>query len=520
MKPIQFKRSCISGVKPTSCELEEGEIALNLADKVAYSKDCDGKVVEIAGGIPDEINGGKYTGKCDPTVATVCLSSEITLPATSGAGWGVPIYKNTGKYFNAGDLITVAARGCTSCVPGSCLSGPDGFDSNRSPETNWMRLTGVLDSRNSVQLTGTEVTDSFTVGSSYSQPAATSGYLYLGIYDGDYTDNFGNYCAAVSGGSDIVAGPVAAASTVTLTQQPQNVTAANGVAVMSVAATASSGTLTYGWQWYNDGVGWVPVADGAGGVWSSATGSSSNTLSVTGLRSVAQFRAVVATSTAVPVVSAISTVTPQAASNPYVSTITISSQPTSSSPSSGVVNVSVVATATYGTLAYQWQSYNSGWVSVVNGSGAGWSSASGATTSTLSITGLTSATQFRCVVSTVGNTAAPVSSSAITVSAAVTPTSTVTITSSPSGAFASGGVGSLTVAATASAGTLTYQWQLHLTDGSWIVVSNSSTQFYTSASGWNTATLTITGLKSSAEFRCVVATSTATPVVSNSAFVS
>jgi hypothetical protein len=49
MTPIQFKRSCTAGTKPSACELVEGEIALNLADGAVYSKDCNGAIVSLGG---------------------------------------------------------------------------------------------------------------------------------------------------------------------------------------------------------------------------------------------------------------------------------------------------------------------------------------------------------------------------------------------------------------------------------------------------------------------------------------
>ena len=79
MKPIQFKRTCTPGLKPSACELSGGEIALNLADGVVYSKDCSGAIVPLSGG---DIDGGTYSG---PAVSYNC-NGNYTCVQVAGAG--------------------------------------------------------------------------------------------------------------------------------------------------------------------------------------------------------------------------------------------------------------------------------------------------------------------------------------------------------------------------------------------------------------------------------------------------
>jgi hypothetical protein len=73
--------------------------------------------------------------------------------------------------------------------------GPDGYLGNGINFSNWMLVEGAIDSRNLPQLM--DASDIFAVGSLYNKTATKSGYLYLGIYDFNYTDNAGNYCASV-----------------------------------------------------------------------------------------------------------------------------------------------------------------------------------------------------------------------------------------------------------------------------------------------------------------------------------
>jgi hypothetical protein len=76
--PIQFKRSCVSGIAPSACEIAEGELAINLADGVIYSKDCYGTVTPLSGG---DIDGGTYAGavvsyNCGPNFTCVPVAGS------------------------------------------------------------------------------------------------------------------------------------------------------------------------------------------------------------------------------------------------------------------------------------------------------------------------------------------------------------------------------------------------------------------------------------------------------------
>ena len=70
------------------------------------------------------------------------------------------------------------------------------------------------DERNIVNLNGNDnINDIFVVGEHYNQSSLKSGYLYLGIYDGNYADNAGNYCACVNGCPTPTPTPTATART-------------------------------------------------------------------------------------------------------------------------------------------------------------------------------------------------------------------------------------------------------------------------------------------------------------------
>ncbi|EII8793380.1 tail fiber domain-containing protein, partial [Escherichia coli] len=48
MRSIQFKRTQTAGKKPTPEQLSQGELAINLADHVLYTKDKNNAVVQIS----------------------------------------------------------------------------------------------------------------------------------------------------------------------------------------------------------------------------------------------------------------------------------------------------------------------------------------------------------------------------------------------------------------------------------------------------------------------------------------
>ena len=65
---IQIKRSEVTGSEPNSEDLQVGELAVNLTDKKLFSKDSNGTVVSIGGGI--EVNNGENSS----SVATITFA--------------------------------------------------------------------------------------------------------------------------------------------------------------------------------------------------------------------------------------------------------------------------------------------------------------------------------------------------------------------------------------------------------------------------------------------------------------
>jgi hypothetical protein len=137
---------------------------------------------------------------CDPLTPTICTSSEIELPATLGAGWGIPILKNSNIYIEQGSTVEITTRGCTTCYLYSniCNTNADGFLKNNSIYGNWNVAIAKIDNNNQPLLTVSNLNDIFVIGSKITFIAQTSGSLYIGIYDGAYGDNAGNYCCNIT----------------------------------------------------------------------------------------------------------------------------------------------------------------------------------------------------------------------------------------------------------------------------------------------------------------------------------
>jgi len=256
-----------------------------------------------------------------------------------------------------------------------------------------------------------------------------------------------------------------------ITAQPVNQTicAVSNTSFSITSNTASS----FQWQISTDGgASWTNISNG--GIYSGTTTVTLNITGATAALNNNRYRCIA------------STVCGSATSNAGILTVNtapaITSQPTSASACAGTNQTFTVA-ATGSSITYQWyMSTDGGATFNILANGGVYS---GATTASLTITGLTAGlnnNQYRCVVTGVCPVS-PLTSNAAT----LTVPASLTITSQPASAtICAGNNTSFTVAGT---GIDTYQWQIS-TDGgtTWTIVSNGGVY-----SGATTATLTITG---------------------------
>lgn len=283
------------------------------------------------------------------------------------------------------------------------------------------------------------------------------------------------------------------------TSNPSNATICPGTNTsFSVTGSTTGGVaLTYQWQ-VNSGTGWSNLSNG--GFYTNAT---TNTLNITGATTGLngyQYRCIVTSNCGETATSNAGTLTileqPSVTSNPTNDTICVNA------------NTTYSVSATGFGLTYQWQvNTGSSWTNITNGGVYG-----GATTNTLSLTGVTSGMnnyKYRCVVS---GTCAP---SATSASASLTITNALSITSHPSAAtVCTGTPGTMSVAATAGGLNITYQWQVNSGSG-WSNATNGA--IYT---GVTTNTITFanpTLAMNGNMYRCVVTNECGTSQTSNSA---
>ena len=278
----------------------------------------------------------------------------------------------------------------------------------------------------------------------------------------------------------------------TITSQPLSQVVCDGAAV-SFSTTASGPNLLYQWQ-VNTGAGFVNIANA--GIYAGANGATLTISSATPAMSGYLYRCLV--SNAVCTTAAITT-----SATLTVNTLPlISVSPVSQTICTGsTINFSVTASGT--GIGYQWQiNTGAGFVNISNGG-----IYSGATTATLTLTGVTvplSGYQYRCVVSGTCTPAVTSAPATLTVHAPV-----VIERSAPAVEICAGGNASFTITAV-SGPAIIYQWQVSTDGGStWGNISGANGPTY-SLSG-------VIAAMSGNRYRCQVWNSTCTTPVSSNA---
>lgn len=248
-----------------------------------------------------------------------------------------------------------------------------------------------------------------------------------------------------------------------ITTQPADQTAVDGAATLSISASTTGESLTYQWQ----------QSITSGFSWSDISGATSTSLSITGLTfDPTWYRVKITGTTSGRVVfSEVAVV--------RVPTINWNTLPVDTSAFNSQATFTASASMNLtDTIQYQWQ--------VSTDNAATWSNISGATNSTLLLTGLSPSSdgrRYRCVAS--GTTYSATATTAINGVVLSVPTTLVIVTDAPSEKTVTGGGSSFTIpflASNNSSSTITYQWQ-YLSDG-----------VYVNSSGDTSATLSATNV--------------------------
>ena len=151
MVAIVPKRSSTASAVPTSGQLSIGEIAINLADGLLYSKKADGTVITIGGsggGTPFQLRSGGF----------------ISLNTTNDASAVNYLEANAS---NTNTAVTLSAKGTDTDI--SISITPKGAGSVNVP------TVGVLD--NSTKASSTAFVKSYAVSRGLGLAIATKNYI-------------------------------------------------------------------------------------------------------------------------------------------------------------------------------------------------------------------------------------------------------------------------------------------------------------------------------------------------------
>lgn len=153
MVAIVPKRSSTASAVPTSGQLSIGEIAINLADGLMYSKKADGTVITIGGsggggGTPSQLRSGGF----------------ISLNTTNDASAVNYLEANAS---NTNTAVTLSAKGTDTDI--SISITPKGAGSVNVP------TVGVLD--NSTKASSTAFVKSYAVSRGLGLAIATKNYI-------------------------------------------------------------------------------------------------------------------------------------------------------------------------------------------------------------------------------------------------------------------------------------------------------------------------------------------------------
>ncbi len=272
----------------------------------------------------------------------------------------------------------------------------------------------------------------------------------------------------------------ATCTNIAITTQPSAVSGcAGGDASFSVTATGTN--PEYQWQVSTDG----------GANFTNIPSATSATLTLTGITgSLNNYQYRVIINNTCP-----STVTSNAATLTVTTPAAITNQPASVTVCEGN-NATFSVTATGPSNTYQWQVSTDG--------GTSWTNISGATTTSLNLTSVTTSmngNRYRVVITSCGP--APLNSDAVT----LTVNGNASITTQPSNTNACTG-GNASISVIASGSNLSYQWQ----------VSTDGGTSWTNISGATSSTLTLTGITSGMnnnQYQVIVSNSCPSSVTSN-----
>ncbi|QXV72340.1 long tail fiber protein [Shigella phage PSD9] len=174
LKQIQFKRSKVAGVRPTPAQLAEGELAINLKDRLLFTKDDTGAIIDLGfakGGNIDGnvIHNGNYNQTGDYTLnGTFTQTGDFNLTG---------IARVTRDIIAAGQIMTEGGELISKSASTSHLRFFDGASRERgiifSPN-NAGATTQVVNIRVQDYATSGESTYAFSGNGQFTSPEVSA----------------------------------------------------------------------------------------------------------------------------------------------------------------------------------------------------------------------------------------------------------------------------------------------------------------------------------------------------------
>ena len=304
-------------------------------------------------------------------------------------------------------------------------------------------------------------------GTSYSVPTSSVGVTYY-------------RCIVTSTLGSSTKSKTSSAAAITVADTPSPVfsdgysirsatyTEGDTAAALNATATSAAGTISYNWQYkLSGGSTWI-----SSGVTSATYTPPTDTIGEVSYRCVVTNTLNGYTKTAISDAAVITVVSAEAPAPSFTSAYSVSSANYYRGDSAASFNAS--ATASAGTITYQWQS---------SSDGNSFSNISGATNATYTPqTSTAGTTYYRCVVTnTYNGTTATLTSGTATIVVSYAPAPTFSDQSSITDASYWQGDTASTMngTATVSRGTVSYQWQSSSDNSTWSNISGATSATYT-----------------------------------------
>lgn len=420
--------------------------------------------------------GANYTTNAAATLyaqwGVIYNNGSVTLPTPSRSGYtfngwytaasGGTKVGNAGASYTVYGNITLYAQWTVNVVAPTFTTQPSSKSVYRGGAASLSVVATTTQGTITYQWQSSSNNSSFSnisgaTSATYSAPTSTVGTVYYrcvatSTKDGVSAATYSNSCSVA----------VSATPTPTITKQPSNQSVITGTTGVSISVTATGNSLSYQWQSSTNNSTFSNISGATASSYAYPTSSAGT-----------KYYRCVVTNTVNGYTSSLNS----SSATIIVSDLTapaFTTQPVSATYDIGITATALKASATSnGTVTYQWQS---------SANGTTWSNISGATsTSYTPPTSTAGTTYYRCVATATGGSQTSSTNSSIatiTVRQASAPVFAYDLSQVDAVYNAADIAEALNGTATATYGTITYQWQKQ-SDSTWVPISGATSATYT-----------------------------------------